>query len=79
MRLPAWMRLRRTAFSLMMRSSARRSRCAAPVHEAREVGGAPHRFEGGAPRELVLQGHEVEGWLRSEAAMASKISRCPSR
>ena len=61
MRLPAWIRFRRTDFSLMMRAQCSTFvQAREPVEEGREVGGAADRLERRAARQLVLQRDEVD-------------------
>ena len=61
MRLPAWIRFRRTAFSLMIRLQ-----CSTfvmrgtPSTQRRQVGGAAHRLERRLAHQLVLERHEVD-------------------
>ena len=81
MRLLAWIRFRRTAFSLMMRLQ-----CSTfvmrgtPSSEAGQVGGAADRLERRARRSSSFRVTRSMGWLRSaRAAMASKMRRCDSR
>ena len=62
MRLPAWIRFRRIAFSLMIRlQCSTLVMRGTPSTSAGEVGGAAHRLERRLARELVLQGDEIDG------------------
>ena len=62
MRLLAWIRFRRTAFSLMMRvHCSTLVMRGTPSTRLRQVGGAADGLEGPALQQLVLQRDEVDG------------------
>jgi len=81
MRLPAWIRFRTTALSLMIRLQC--STLVMPghaVHEPGQVGGAPHRLEADWRTSSSFRVTRSIGWLRSaRAAIDSKIRRWASR